>query len=59
VPHIPDLVIVVEYMLGFVPKLRYTDHDVTEVAKFPKLAQDVYMENRGSTSTRIPILEPK
>jgi hypothetical protein len=41
VPHIPDSVIVVEDMLGFVPKLRYTDHDVTEVEKFPELAQEV------------------
>jgi hypothetical protein len=38
VHHIPYLVIVVEYMLGFIPKLRYIDHDVTEVAKFPELA---------------------
>jgi hypothetical protein len=37
VPHILDSVIVVEDMLGFVPKLRYTNHDVTEVAKFPEI----------------------
>jgi hypothetical protein len=29
-----ESVIVVEDMLGFVPKLRYADHNVTEVAKF-------------------------
>jgi hypothetical protein len=59
VPHIPELIIIVEDMLGCVPKLRYADHDVTEVAKFPELAQEVYMENRGSTSKGIPIMEPK
>jgi hypothetical protein len=41
-------------MLGCVPKLKYVDHDVTEVEKFPELAQEVYMENRGSTSKGIP-----
>jgi hypothetical protein len=59
VPHIPDSVVIVEDMLGCVPKLWYVDHDVTEVAKFPELAQEVYMENRGSTSKGIPIMEPK
>jgi hypothetical protein len=46
-PHILYSIIFVEDMLGFVPKMRYTDHGVTEVAKFLDLAHDVYMENKG------------
>jgi hypothetical protein len=51
-PQIPESVIVVEDMLGFVPKLKYADHDVTEVAKFPELAQEIYMENKGISFIR-------
>jgi hypothetical protein len=58
-PHIPDSFVVVEDMLGCVPKLKYVDHDVTERAKLLYLAQYFYMENMGSTSKGIPIMDPK
>jgi hypothetical protein len=59
VPHIPDSIIVLEDMMGCVPKLKYADHDVTEVETFPELAQEFYMENTGLTSKGILIMEPK
>jgi hypothetical protein len=34
-PYLSDAVIFVEDMLGKVPKLRYTDYDVRDAAKFP------------------------
>jgi hypothetical protein len=34
-PHIPYSIIVLEYMLGCVPNLKYAEHDVKEVTKFP------------------------
>jgi hypothetical protein len=45
-PHILDVVIVVEEMLGKVEKLKYVDHDVTDTTKFPDLAQEIYLENK-------------
>jgi hypothetical protein len=59
VPQVLDLVIVVEDMLGFFPKMRYADHDVSELSKFLELVSEVYMEKRGSNLIGIPILEPK
>jgi hypothetical protein len=58
-PHIPNSVIIVEDMMGCVPKLWYVDHDVTNISKFLELAHEVYMENKGSTSKVISIMEPK
>jgi hypothetical protein len=46
-PHLPDVVVVVEDMLGKVPKLKYADHDITDTKKFPDFVQEVYLENRG------------
>jgi hypothetical protein len=46
-PQIPESVIVVEDMLGFVPKLKYVDHDVTEVTKFMELAQNNLHGKKG------------
>jgi len=36
--QIPESIIAVEDMLGFVPKLKYAYHDFIEVAKFHELA---------------------
>jgi hypothetical protein len=30
-------------MMGKVPKIRYVDHDVHNVAKFPDLAEETYL----------------
>jgi hypothetical protein len=32
--YLPNTLIVVDDMLGKIPKLRYTNHDVYDVAKF-------------------------
>jgi hypothetical protein len=33
--------------MGFVPNLKYIDHDVIEVTKFPDLAKEFYMDKKG------------
>jgi hypothetical protein len=45
--------------MGFVPKMKYVDHNVREVAKFLELAQDVYMENKGKVPLGDLIFYPK
>jgi hypothetical protein len=58
-PHLPDVVVVVEDMLGKVLKLKYADHDITDTMKFPDFTQEVYLENRGEVGPLgKPILEP-
>jgi hypothetical protein len=42
-PHILDVVIVVEDMLGKVEKLKYPYHDVMDTTKFPDLAWEKYV----------------
>jgi hypothetical protein len=46
-PFLPDAVITVDDMLGKVPKMRYVDHDVCDVTKFPELAEENYLINMG------------
>jgi hypothetical protein len=58
-PYLPDAVITVDDMLGKVPKLRYADHDVRDVAKFPELAEETYLINTGEIGPLgKPIMEP-
>jgi hypothetical protein len=33
-------------MLGKVSQLKYVDHDITDIVKFPELALDEYLELR-------------
>jgi hypothetical protein len=33
-PHLPDVVVEVEYMLGKVLKIKYVNHDITNKMKF-------------------------
>jgi hypothetical protein len=57
-PYLLDVVIIVEDMLGKVPKLRYVDHDVRDATKFPYLAKDTYLINTGEVGPLYkPILE--
>jgi len=57
-PYLLDVVIIVEDMLGKVPKLRYVDHDVCDATKFPYLAKDTYLINTGEVGPHYkPILE--
>jgi len=46
-------------MLGYVDNFCYANHDVKGTDKFPEFVQHVYMEIKGVSVTRIPILEPK
>jgi hypothetical protein len=58
-PYIPNVVAIVEYMLGKVAKLKYVDHDVTNTKKFPNLAQEIYLESKEEAGpSGKPILEP-
>ena len=44
-PYLPDAMVTIDDMLRKVPKLRYSDHDVRDVAKFPDLAEETYLKN--------------
>jgi hypothetical protein len=58
-PHLPDIVVIVEDMLGKVLKIKYVDHDINDIVKFPDFMQEVYLENMGEVGTLgKPILEP-
>jgi hypothetical protein len=37
--------------------MKYYDHDVADIVKFPYLAQHNYMESRGEGSSGAPLLE--
>jgi len=58
-PHLPNIVVAVEDMLGKVPKLKYADHDIIDTTKFPKFSQESYLEKRGEVGPPgKPIMEP-
>jgi hypothetical protein len=57
--QIPEGVKVLDDMLGCMKKLKYVDHDVADRGKFPKFAQQVYMESEGEGLEGDPIPEPK
>jgi hypothetical protein len=40
-------VVTVDDMLGKVPKLGYSDHDLCDVTKFPDFPEETYLENTG------------
>ena len=44
--------------LGYVEKLKYLDHDVTDMDKFPKFAKQVYLQNVGLDPFGEPIHQP-
>jgi hypothetical protein len=46
-------------LLGCVEKLRYSDHDVVDMDKFPEFARQVYLDNVGTGPFGDPILQPK
>jgi hypothetical protein len=48
-PRIPAGVQVGPELLGHVGKLKYSDHDVADEAKFPELAQRVFIQTIGTT----------
>jgi hypothetical protein len=58
-PYLQEAFIMVDDMLGKVPKIRYTDHDVRDVAKFLELVEESYLINTGEIGPLgKPILEP-
>jgi hypothetical protein len=46
-------------MLGFVNKMKYDDHGVADMGKFPEFTQQVYMEIKGEGPLEDLILGPK
>jgi hypothetical protein len=51
--------IIVEDMLGKVPKLRYSNHDVQYAVMFLDLVEETYLEDTGEIGPLgRPILEP-
>jgi hypothetical protein len=58
-PFLPHIVPTVDDMLGKVPRLRYVDHDVHDMSKFPELAEENYLINTGEIGPLgRPVLEP-
>jgi len=58
-PHLLDVVVAVEDMLGKVPKLKYAYHDITDITKFPDFTQEVYLEEKGEVRPLgKPIMDP-
>jgi hypothetical protein len=46
-PYLPDTMIIVDDMIGKLPKIRYVDHDVHYATKFLYLVEDTYLINTG------------
>jgi hypothetical protein len=58
-PYLLDEVVTGDDMLEKVPKLRYSDHYVRDVTKFPDLAEETYFENIGEIGPLgKPIMDP-
>jgi hypothetical protein len=52
-------VVIVDDILKKVPKLRYSDHDVCDVTKFPDFSKETYLENIEEIGPLgKPIMEP-
>jgi hypothetical protein len=47
-PCIPEGVQAMPNLLGCVERLRYSDHDVADVDKFPEFARQVYLDSVGT-----------
>jgi hypothetical protein len=45
-------------LLGYVEKLRYSDHDVMDMDKFPEFAKQVYLQTVGIGPFGEPINQP-
>ena len=58
-PCILEGVRVVANLLGHVEKLWYSDHDVTDMDKFPEFAKKFYLDTVGIGPFGEPIVQPK
>jgi hypothetical protein len=57
--YLLDPTITMDGMLGKVPELRCTDHNMRNVTKFLELAEEMYLTNTGAIGPLDrPILEP-
>jgi hypothetical protein len=58
-PYLSYAVIIVDDMLGKVPKLKYLDHDVRDMTKFPYLDKESYLSNTGEIGPLgKPVMDP-
>jgi hypothetical protein len=57
-PRIPEGVQFPPTLLGCVKKLKYLNHDVVDVGKFPEFVQQFYMENIGTYPFGDPMMQP-
>jgi hypothetical protein len=58
-PYLLYAFVTVDDMLRKVPKLRYSDHDVRDVTKFPYLEEEDYLESTMEIGPLgKPIMEP-
>jgi hypothetical protein len=58
-PYILEGVCVMDKILGYMEKLRYSDHDVTDTEKFLELAKKVYLDTVGIGHFSKPINQSK
>jgi len=56
-PNIPSGVRVDDDMVDGVTVIKYSDHDVADVTKFPDPTSQNYLESRGEGSSGMPLLE--
>jgi hypothetical protein len=56
--RIPEGVRVKSDLLGYVEKLKYSDHDVTDTDKFPEFAKKVYLQTVGLDPFGEPVHQP-
>jgi hypothetical protein len=45
--YLQDAFITMDEMIGKVPNLRYADHKVRDMEKFPDLVEETYLTNTG------------
>jgi hypothetical protein len=57
-PRIPDGVQVGPDLLGYIGKLKYSDHDVADEDKFLELAKRVFVQSTGTNPVGEPINQP-
>jgi hypothetical protein len=57
-PRIPEGVQVGPELLGHIGKLKYSDHDVADEAKFLELAKRVFIQTTGTNRVGEPIDQP-
>jgi hypothetical protein len=58
-PRILEGVCITTNLLGCVEKLWYSDHNVTDMDKFPEFAKQVYLDSVGTRPFDDPILQSK